>query len=190
MRKSAASVTQIIDSYREGDKAAFEKLMPLVYDHLKKIAKNQMARQRSGHTLSPTALVNEAYLRIREKQDIVLRDRAHFFAVAAQCMRWLLMDYAKSRGRHKRGGAAAKVSFDENIHWIDDETLDLAALDEALEALGRQDERLCQVVELRYLAGLSVEETAEAMKTSPATVKRDWQLARAWLNRKLAEKEK
>jgi len=189
MPKPLAGVTQIIESFQQGDKAAFERLLPLVYDHLKKIARRQMGGQRPGHTLSPTALVNEAYLHIRDQDKLEFRDRSHFFALAAQCMRWLLMDYAKAKTRQKRGGPGVKVSFDENVHWTENESIDYVALDEALSSLSRQDPRLCQVAELRFLAGLSVEETAEVLKTSPATVKRDWQLAKAWLNRRLNESE-
>lgn len=188
MSRTSSGVTQLIQDLGKGDKDAIEKLLPLVYKELRKIAQNQLGG-RSGQTLSPTALVHEAYLRIQGKKELVVQDKKHFFAIAAQCMRWLLIDYSKARSAGKRGGKAKKVTFDENLHWTELDGMDMAFLEEALKELGQQNERLCQVVELRFLTGLSVEETAEVLKVSRATVNRDWQFARAWLIRAFANRK-
>lgn len=184
-------VTQLLSRYQSGDRAALDSLIKIVYPELRRIAHSQM-RNAGALTIAPTALVHEAFVRLSEKNGIPLKDRNHFLAVAAQCMRWILIDYAKAKRREKRGGNPIRISFDEKIHSADDKMaalrgdgVDLVALDAALQRLAKQDPRLSQVVELRYLAGLTVEQTAEVMSTSPATVKRDWRLAKVWLHREL-----
>ena len=181
------NLTQLLISYSDGDKAAMERLLPEVYRELRKLAESYMRRETTGHTLQPTALVHEAYFKLIDQKEVKWQNRAHFFGVAAQLMRRILIDHARQKHAAKRGGADAKVSFDEGLHWApnDDTGPDLLALDVALEKLGKLDERQAKVVELRYFGGLGIEETAEALGTSPATVKRDWTLAKAWLHREL-----
>jgi RNA polymerase sigma factor (TIGR02999 family) len=162
-----------------------DRLVPVVYDELRQIAQGHLRNERSGHTLSTTALVHEAYLKLIEIEHVEWQDRAHFFAVAARQMRRILIDHARTRGRAKRGGDAVKVPLDQaaDIPAMDSEGLIM--LDEALSKLEALNERQCRVVECRCFVGLSVEETAEALATSATTVKRDWAFARAWLNREL-----
>lgn len=148
-----------------------------------------MARERMGHTLQPTALVNEAFLQMANLPNAPWENKAHFLAAAAKMMRWVLLDHAKANRREKRGGGALKIAFEENLHWMSKEGIEIEALHDALEALAAKDPRRAQVVELRFFGGLSLEETAEVMQTSPATVKRDWNLAKAWLFRELSENE-
>jgi RNA polymerase sigma factor (TIGR02999 family) len=162
--------------------------MPLVYEELRRIARRQMDRQNPGHTLQTTALIHEAYLRLVDQQNAQWQNRAHFFAVAATAMRQILVDYARARHAAKRGGAALAVSLDEAAVASDERAAELVALDDALEELAAVDRRKCQVVELRYFGGLSVEETAEVLKVSPETVARDWRLARTWLLRELSKR--
>jgi len=178
-------VTQLLLAWSEGDKAAMDKLMPLVYGELRRLAKHHMRRERAGHTLQTTALIHEAYLRLIDASQVRLENRRHFFAVASRLMRQALVDMARERGSLKRGGGAEHVSLDEALMVSEQSDDELLALDEALVALAEFDERKSQVVELRFFGGLSVEETAEALDISVKTVHRDWRLARSWLLRLL-----
>lgn len=167
-----------------GDEGALERLLPVVYDELKRIARRYMAGERGGHTLQATALVNEAYMRLIDINQVQWRNRAHFFAMSATLMRRILVDAARSKRYQKRGAGAQRVSLDEGL-LVSDPGPDLIALDDALQSLAAFDARKSQVVEMRYFGGLSVEETAEALKVSPETVMRDWKFAKAWLLREL-----
>lgn len=178
-------ITQMLLAWSNGDQAALESLMPLVYDELRKVAARHLRGQRPGHTLQTTALVNEAYLRLIDASQVRWQNRAHFFAVSAQLMRRILVDFARSRNYQKRGGGAERVSLDEAMAVAPERGADLLALDEALTRLQSLNPRQAQVVELRYFGGLSEEETAEALKISVRTVRRDWNFARAWLHREL-----
>jgi len=188
MRPSSAThhVTQLLVAWGDGDKAALDELMPLVYEELRRLARRYLRKERVGHTLQTTALVNEAYLRLIDQSSVHWQNRTHFFAVAAQLMRRILVDHARTRVRVKRGGNAIKVSLDEAIALSAAPTLDLLAIDEALERLAALDERKSRIVELRFFGGLSIEETAEALKISTGTVMHDWTLAKAWLYRALS----
>ncbi len=179
-------VTQLLKAWSVGDEGALEKLTPLVYRKLHQIARHYMAGERSGHTLQTTALVNEAYLKLVDCKKVNWQDRAHFFAISAQLMRRILIDFARSRGYLKRGGAVAHISLDE-APWIGNEPdVNLVALDDALKALSAIDERKSRVVELKFFGGLSVEETAEVLGISSDTVMRDWRFAKMWLLRELS----
>ena len=178
-------VTGLLLAWSKGDDAALEQLIPVVHAELRRIARRHMARERVGHSLQATALVNEAYLRLVDVRQMKWQDRAHFFAMSARLMRRILVDFARSRGYQKRGGGAQKVSFDEGLVVSNDRGHDLVALDDALIALAEVDPRKSQVIEMRFFGGLSVEETAEALHVSPETVMRDWKLAKAWLLREL-----
>ena len=184
-----SNLTLLLKQYAEGEPGAMEKIAPEVYAELRKVAKNYMRRERPSHTLQPTALVNEAFLKIFNGKEVQWESRAHFFAVAAQIMRHILMDHAKGKKRVKRGGGAVRVTFDEKIHFSEKAGTDLLALDGALKNLAEIDARRARIVELRYFGGLSVEETAAVLGMSPTTVKRDWALARAWLHRELSKEE-
>ncbi|MBL8169117.1 MAG: sigma-70 family RNA polymerase sigma factor [Acidobacteria bacterium] len=186
---TASNVTQLLVDWRNGDQAAFEQLMPVVYDELRRIAKRYMSREASHHTLQTTALVNEAYLRLVNQQDVEWQNRAHFFAISAQIMRHLLVDHARARNYAKRGGGAIQVSLNEEIASVADETVDLLALDEALTRLAAVDARKSRIVELRFFGGLSVEETAEVLNVSAITIKREWLKAKAWLYRELSQEQ-
>ena len=164
-----------------GDEAALERLIPLVYRELHQIARRCMASERAGHSFQATALVNEAYLRLVDTPDVDWQDRAHFLAVSARVMRRILVDHARAHLSQKRGGRAEKVSLDDVLVVADDPRQDFVALDDALKALAEFDERKSRVVELRFFGGLSVEETASALRVGPDTVMRDWRLAKAWL---------
>jgi RNA polymerase sigma-70 factor, ECF subfamily len=183
------SVTQLIENYKQGDEGALGELLPQVYEQLKKIANAYLRKEKAGHTLQPSALVNEAFLKLVEMKEVRWESRAHFLASTAKIMRWVLMDHAKAKRREKRGGGQLRVTFQEGEHAKPDEGLDYMALDHALEQLAATDERRARVVELRFFGGLSVEETAEVLSTSPATVKRDWTLAKAWLFRELSKND-
>jgi RNA polymerase sigma factor (TIGR02999 family) len=185
MQPSPAEVTRLIGEYRRGDRAALEKLVPLVYGELRKIAARALRAEREGHTLQPTALVHEAYLRMAEQKDVQWQNRAHFLGCAAQLMRHVLVDSARARRAGKRGGGVARVTLDDAMGVADARALDLVALDDALSALASLDARQARVVELRYFGGLSIEETAEVLGVSPATVSNDWAIARTWLRREL-----
>jgi len=184
MTSPSQNVTDLLVAWSNGDPQAFDELMPLIYQELKRMARKHLGRERIGHTLQTKALVNEAYLRLIDQQDVHWQNRAHFFAIAAQMMRRILVDYARSRHVAKRGGGAVPVSLD-NIAVVSGRTSELVALDEALSSLAVFDRRKSQVVELRFFGGLSVDETAEVLKISPNTVMRDWSTAKAWLHREL-----
>jgi len=186
---SSQEVTLLLIAWSEGDQAALEKLIPLVYQELRRLAKRYLKRERPGHSLQTTALVHEAYLRLIDSSRVRWQNRAHFFAVSAQLMRRILVDFARSRRYLKRGGEAQHVSLGEALDIAEARGAALIALDDALLALARIDERKSRVIELRYFGGLSVEETAETLKVSTETVKRDWRLARTWLRRELAGKD-
>jgi RNA polymerase sigma factor (TIGR02999 family) len=183
---SSAEITRLLQAWGGGDRAALDDLAPLVYAELRRMARHSMRRENPAHTLQPTALVNEAYLRLVDIAQVRWQDRAHFFAVAAQMMRRILVDAARARGAGKRGGGAAHVNLEESIDAMPDRGSQLVALDDALDALARLDPRKAKVIEMRFFGGLSVEETAEVLKISPETVMRDWKMARAWLMRDLA----
>ena len=180
-------VTRLLSEWRSGDTSALHRLLPIVYDDLQAIAHNQLARERANHTLDTKALVHESYVNLVEGADVGWRDRGHFFAVASRAMRHVLIDYARRRNAEKRGGGRVAVTLDERLDLEYDERRweDLLALDEALEALERHDERLARVVECRYFAGLTAAETAEALAMSQRTVERNWTRARAHLKRTL-----
>jgi RNA polymerase sigma factor (TIGR02999 family) len=183
---SSAEITRLLQAWGGGDPEALENLTPLVYAELRRMARRSMRRENAGITLQPTALVNEAYLRLVDIAQVRWQDRAHFFAVAAQTMRRILVDAARARAAGKRGGGALHVNLDESIDAMPDRGSQLVALDDALEALARLDLRKAKVIEMRFFGGLTVEETAEVLKISPETVMRDWKMARAWLMRELA----
>ena len=180
-------VTQLLKAWTAGDERALEKLTPMVYRQLHRAAQRCMAGERPGHTLQTTALVNEVYVRLVDCQQINWQDRAHFFAVSAQLMRRILIDFARSRGFQKRGGGVPHVSLDEAPSVCHEPDTNLVGLDDALHALAAVDERKSKVVELRFFGGLSVEETAEVLGVSADTVLRDWKLAKVWLLRELRE---
>jgi RNA polymerase sigma factor (TIGR02999 family) len=181
----AREVTQLLRAWSEGDQQALEQLTPLVYQELHRRAHGQMARERAGQTLQTTALVNEIYVQLIDLRGVSWRDRAHFFALSSRLIRRVLIDAARSRGSLKRGAGSPHVTFDENLLVSNEPRADVIALDEALTALAAIDERKSHVVELRFFGGLGIEETAEVLKVSPETVKRDWKLAKAWLRREL-----
>jgi len=181
------NVTRILQDATRGRKDALDRVMPLIYDELRRIARGHLARERAGHTLTTTALVHEAYVKLEDVQEVEWQDRAHFFAMAARQMRRILVDHARSKKRAKRGGDAVVLSLDEASELPELEPEALILLDRALAKLDETNERQCRVVECRCFVGLSVEETAAALDISPTTVKRDWAFARAWLNRELAD---
>jgi RNA polymerase sigma-70 factor (ECF subfamily) len=177
----ATTVTALLLQWGDGDEAALERLIPLVHRELHQIARRCMAGERSGHSLQPTALVNEAYLRLVDTPNVDWQNRTHFLAVAARIMRRILVDHARARLADKRGGCAQRLSLDDALSVVDDPRQDFIALDDALQALAAVDERKSRVVELRFFGGLSIEETAVALRVGPDTVMRDWRLAKAWL---------
>src|SRR5262245_17970550 len=178
-------VSQLLIEWGQGNQEALARLMPLVYDELRLLASRKLRRERLDHTLQTTALVHEAYLELVDQQHANWQNRAQFFAIAAQLMRRILVDYARSYRAAKRGGDYLKVSLDEAAALSDQKNADLLALDEALDRLAKQDPQQSRVVELRVFGGLSVEETAAALSISPRTVKREWSMARAWLHQQL-----
>jgi RNA polymerase sigma factor (TIGR02999 family) len=178
---SSSDVTQLLKDWSSGDSEALDRLIPIVYAELRAVAARYLRRERRDHTLQPTALVNEAYLRLIDQKQVQWQSRAHFIGVAAQMMRRILVDHAKSHNRAKRGGGAQKVSLDEAMAVSDERANELVELDAALTALAAFDDRKSRVVEMRYFGGLSVEETAEVLKVSEMTVAREWKLAKAWL---------
>jgi len=179
-------VTRLLEDWSQGDRKALDALIPLVHDELHRLARAYLAHERPGHTLQATALVNEAYLRLVGEREMKWQSRAHFIGVAAQLMRFILVDHCRRKRYQKRGGGAARVTFDEGLQVTLERSDELMALDEALDRLAAQDERKSRIAELRYFGGLSVEETAEVLSVSVATVMRDWRLTRAWLQRELA----
>jgi|SRR5205807_7123162 len=183
---SSENVTQLLVKWGEGDSAALEKLMPLVYSELRRLARNYLRRERQNHTLQPTALVNEAYLKLIDQKNARWQNRAHFYGVAAQMMRRILVDHARQNKAAKRGGSERqRLSITSAGEAGEKPDLDLLALHEALEELKTFDPQQERVVELKFFGGLSIEETAEVMGVGHATVERDWKMARAWLRRKL-----
>jgi len=177
--------SQLLIAWGNGDREALDKLFPLVEAELHRLARRYMSRERPGHTLQTTALVNEAYLRLIDQRQVRWQNRAHFFGIAAQLMRRILVDHARKRAYQKRGGGALQVSLEEAAVLSDERAAELVALDEALCSLAEIDERKSKVVEMRYFGGLSVEEVAEVLGVSPDTVTREWRRARAWLHREL-----
>src|SRR2546426_2895021 len=186
MTASQHEVTELLQKWRSGDKKALDKLTPLVYEELHRLAHHYISRERPGHTLQTTALVNEAYVQL-VGQDVEWENRAHFFAVSAQVMRHILVDYARQRSSAKRGGSHQRVDLDTEILVSQERARELVALDEALEALNEIYPRRSQVVELRYFGGLNSTEAAAVLKVSEATIERDWRFARAWLYRELEQ---
>src|SRR5437016_2245636 len=189
MKSSSHEVTQLLTDWGNGNQAAADKLMPLVYEELRRLAHQYMNRERPGHTLQTSALVNEAYLRLVDQQHVRWQNRAHFFGIAAQLMRRILVDHARSHHYAKRGGGAVQVSLDEAAVVSLGQAVELLALDEALTKLASFDPRKSQVVELRFFGGLSLEETAEVLGISSPTVQREWRTAKAWLHRTLSRGE-
>lgn len=186
MSSPSAEVTRLLKAWGTGDRAALDRLTPLVFGELHRIAEQRMMRENPGNTLQATALVNEAYLRMVDVAGVQWQDRAHFFAVSSRIMRRILVDAARARGSGKRGGGAQRLNLNESIDAMPGRDNCLVDLDDALKALEEFDPRKAQVVEMRFFGGLSVEETAEVLKISPQSVMRDWKLARAWLTRELA----
>ena len=184
--KSPEGITQLLIDWGEGDQAALERLMPLVYSELRRLAGNYLRRERAEHTLQPTALVNEAYLKLVDQRNARWQNRAHFFGIAAQLMRRILVDHARQRQAVKRGGMdQQRLSITSAEAVVKQPEIDLLALNEALDELARMDPQHSRIVELKFFGGLSIEETAEVLGISHATVERDWKLARAWLRRQL-----
>lgn len=179
-------VTQLLVAWGNGDEVARDQLMSVVYHELHRLAHNYMRKESPGHTLQTSALVNEAFLRLIDQHDVQWQNRAHFFGIAAQMMRRILVDYARRRNYAKRGGGARDTTLDEALTVSNSRTAEIVALDEALEQLNAFDERKSQIVELRFFGGMSIEETAEVLGVSPGTVMRDWTLAKAWLFREIS----
>jgi RNA polymerase sigma factor (TIGR02999 family) len=179
-----AGVTRLLAQWADGDRKAMEDLLPLVYDELRRLASSYLRRENPGHTLQSTALVHEAYLRLVD-QDVNWQSRAHFFGIAAQMMRRILVDHARAKNAEKRGDGACKVTLEEGLLSTESRDVDILALDQALTRLAEFDKQQSQIVELRFFGGLSIEDTAEILKVSPATVKRDWAMAKAWLFREM-----
>ncbi len=180
-------ITQLLMNWSQGDKAALDQLVPLVYPELRRLAKRHMNREDSAHTLQTSALINEAYLKLVDQQNVEWQNRAHFFAMAAQVMRHILIDHARTRNYAKRGGGAPKLPLDEAAALTEQRAGQLIALDDALKDLAALDERKSQIIELRFFGGLSLEETGEVMKISPSTVQREWRAAKAWLHHTMSK---
>jgi RNA polymerase sigma-70 factor, ECF subfamily len=187
---TSQKVTKLLQAWGQGEDAALEQLVPLVYPELHRIARRRIFGERAGRTLQTTALVNEAYLRLVKSQNVNWQNRAHFFAIAAQLMRRILVDAARARAGQKRGGGIPKVTLDEAFVGPQEKGPDLVALDDALKVLGEVDPRKSRVVELRFFGGLSVEETAEVLKVAPNTVLRDWRMAKMWLKREMSKEKR
>jgi RNA polymerase sigma factor (TIGR02999 family) len=185
---SAHEVTQLLIEWSNGDKAALNKLMPLIYEELRRLAHRYMTRERPGNTLQTTALVNEAYVRLINRKNVHWQNRTHFFAIAAQLMRSILVDHARSYAYAKRGGGATKLTLDEAMVVSQERAGEVVALDEALKGLAEIDPQQSRIVELRFFGGLTIEETAEVVALSPATIKREWNAAKAWLYHELSKK--
>lgn len=174
-------VTQLLIAWGDGDRAALDQLMPLVYEELRRLAHHYIKRERPNHTLQTSGLINEAYIRLVDQSQLKVKNRAHFFGIAARLMRQILVDYARKRKYAKRGGDAQRIPFEEILIVSDERAADIVALDDALKALSEIDPRQSQIVELRFFGGLSIEEAAQVLDVSPGTVMRDWTLAKAWL---------
>jgi RNA polymerase sigma factor (TIGR02999 family) len=186
MNPSPHEVTQLLVAWSNGDQIARDQLMSVVYQELHRLAHRYMQRESPGHTLQTSALVNEAFLRLVDQKDVRWQNRAHFYGIAAQMMRRILVDYARSRRYAKRGGGAPEMSLDEALIVSDERSAEVVALDETLQRLAEFDPRKSQIVEFRFFGGLSIEETAEILAVSPGTVMRDWTLAKAWLRREMS----
>jgi len=188
MEDNSQQITQLLKQWSDGDAEVLDDLMPLVYVELRRQASGYLRRERSNHTLQPTALINEAYLKLIDQREVKWQNRAHFFAIAAQAMRRILVDYARERHREKRGGASENLPIDEALTIVSQEkSVDLVALDEALNKLATFDDRQAKVVELRYFSGMSIDETAEVLNVSNVTVRRDWNMAKAWLHQEITK---
>ena len=185
-KKPPGEVTELLRKWSEGDADALEKLLPIVYEELRRISHNYLRREHSGHTLQTTALIHEAYLRLVKAQGLDWQNREQFFGIAANLMRRILVDHARTASAAKRGGNAPNLPLDEYLTISGARDENLLLLDEALNKLATIDSAAARIVELRYFAGLTIEETAEVLKTSPMTVKREWATARAWLHREIA----
>lgn len=185
MKTDARNISGLLIAWNNGDEAARDELLPLVYDELRRLARRHLQRERPNHTLEPTALVHEAYLRLLGEEGTTWENRAHFFGIAARLMRQILINHAEARNAARRGGGAIKLSLTSADRRSGDSDMDLIALDDALKALSRLDARQAQIVEMRFFGGLSVEETAAVLDLSPATIKREWSTARAWLRREI-----
>ena len=186
MAETSQNVTQLLIGWGNGDKQALDALLPVVYEELRKQAAGYLRRERPGHTLQTTALIHEAYMKLVDQKNVHWQNRAHFFGIAAQLMRRILVDHARTKKRAKRGGSNIRVSFNDANVLGPSQNLDIVALDEALARLSEIDEQQSRIVELRFFSGLTVEETAEVLAISPATVKRDWSMAKAWLHREIS----
>jgi RNA polymerase sigma factor (TIGR02999 family) len=185
METAPPDVTGLLVRWGGGDREALDQLTPLVYNELRRLAKAYLRRERSDHTLDGTALVHEAYFRLVDQQNVQWRNRSHFYGLAAELIRRILVDHARSKMAAKRGGVSPKISLDGALVPAEEKDLNLVALDDALQILAKTDEQQSRIVEMRYFAGLSIEETAEALHISPATVKRDWVMAKAFLKREM-----
>ena len=185
---SSKPFSALLVQWGSGDRKALEALLPLVYDELRRLARYHLRQQRPNHTLQTTALVHEAYLRLAREKSLQIESRAHFLGIAAQLMRWILVDYERQRRAAKRGSGATRITLDSDVPVprSKDHDVDLLALDEALERLAKLDPEQCRIIELRYFGGLSIEDTSEFLGVSPATVKRSWTSARAWLLREMS----
>lgn len=181
-------VTQLLIEWSNGDKAALDKLMPLIHEELRRLAHHYMSRERPSHTLQTSALVNEAYLRLVNRKGVHWQNRAHFFAIAAQLMRSILVDHARSHAYAKRGGGAHKIELDEAMIVSEERAAEVVALDDVLKELADIDPQQSRIVELRFFGGLTIEETAEVVHLSPATIKREWSTAKAWLYHQLSNR--
>lgn len=184
---STHEVTQLLIEWSNGDKAALDKLMPLIHEELLRLAHHYMSRERPGHTLQTTALVDEAYLRLVNRKDVHWQNRAHFFAIAAQLMRSILVDHARSHAYAKRGGGARKIALEDAMVVSEERAAEVVALDDALKELASFDPQQSRIVELRFFGGATIVETAEVLALSPATIKREWSTAKAWLYRELSK---
>jgi RNA polymerase sigma factor (TIGR02999 family) len=185
MSQKSGQITELLIAWRAGEPKALDELMPLVHQELKRIARNFMRRQRVGHTLQTTALVNEAFVRLVDSDKVRWQDRSHFFAMSAQLMRRVLVDAARRKNSEKRGGERVRVTLAEEVKAVNGGDADVVALDQALERLTKLNQRQGQIVELRYFGGLTEDEIAETLNISPRTVRRDWNVAKAWLFREL-----
>ncbi|HQR37892.1 MAG TPA: sigma-70 family RNA polymerase sigma factor [Blastocatellia bacterium] len=189
MRTTDSDVTRLLDQLRAGDRTALDELMPLVYAELRRMAAGYLRGERAGHTLQPTALVHEAYLKLADQSGLQPESRAHFLGIAARMMRQALVDHARRHRASKRAGALVRVTYDEDLPVPQEFDVEVIELNDALDALAATDERLARVVELRYFGGLTISETAEVLDVGTATVEREWRLARAWLHRAISGAE-
>ena len=190
MKAASHEVTELLRDWSRGDQSALDKLIPLVYDELRRLAHKHMRREKAGHVLQTSALVNEAYLRLAGESQVQWQNRAHFFGIAARLMRRILVDDARRRSFDKRGGSRIQVSLSEALSVAQEQAANVLALDNALKNLAANDARQSEIVELRFFGGLSIDETAEVLKVSPGTVMRDWTMAKAWLRREIGKEAK